>query len=234
MRCRVHPDRRNIMSVPIENVATIDALAAMASVCTSCRLSETRQSVVFAAGSPDADVMVVGEGPGRQEDEQGVPFVGRSGQLLMRLLAEQDIARDDVYIANVVKCRPPSNRDPRPDEIDACKPYLRRQIQLVDPKVVITVGNFSSKLLLNTTIGITKIRGQSYAWWGRYLVPTFHPAAALRGGQRVADDIRSDIAIVRSLLDGRLASEGESTDHEPPGRTEADVHDEQLGLFGTP
>ena len=222
------------MSMPIESVDTIEDLAALASVCTSCRLSQTRQSVVFAAGSPDADVMVVGEGPGQQEDEQGVPFVGRSGQLLMRLLAEQDIARRDVYIANVVKCRPPSNRDPRPDEIDACKPYLRRQIQLVDPKVVITVGNFSTKLLLNTTIGITKTRGQAYAWWGRYLVPTFHPAAALRGGQRVADDIRSDIAIVRSLLDGRLATEDESTDEKPTVRTEADVHDEQLGLFGAP
>lgn len=222
------------MTVPISEIATIDELEAVASVCTMCRLSETRNTVVFASGLPSADVMVIGEGPGQQEDEQGVPFVGRSGQLLMQLLAEQGIARDDVYIANVVKCRPPHNRDPRPDEIDACKPYLRRQIQLVDPKVVVTVGNFSSKLLLNTTAGITQTRGQSYKWWGRYLVPTFHPAAALRGGQRVTDDIRNDIAIVRSLLDGRLAPDPKSdasvkapSSHEAP-------HDEQLGLFGAP
>jgi len=195
------------MTVDVSVVEALDELESIASVCTDCRLCETRTNVVFASGTPAAEVMVVGEGPGQQEDEQGVPFVGRSGQLLVRLLGEAGIEREDVYIANVVKCRPPRNRDPRQDEIDACKPYLRRQIQLVDPKVVITLGNFSSKLLLPTTTGITRLRGKAYQWWDRYLVPTFHPAAALRGGERVTNDIRSDVAMVRAILDGRLASD---------------------------
>ena len=222
------------MSDPISQIETIEELQAVASVCTNCRLSETRNTVVFASGSPDAQVMVVGEAPGQQEDEQGEPFVGRSGQLLMQILAEQGIAREDVYIANVVKCRPPHNRDPRPDEIDACKPYLRRQIQLVDPKVVVTVGNFSSKLLLGTTVGVTRIRGLAYKWWGRYLVPTFHPAAALRGGVGVSDAIRSDIAIVRTLLNGRLAEQPESGQTDAATSNHVDPPDEQLGLFGAP
>ncbi len=203
----------------------------MAAVCERCELCETRTNVVFASGAHDADVMVVGEGPGQQEDEQGIPFVGRSGQLLISLLAEVGFERDDVYIANVVKCRPPRNRDPRQEEIDACKPYLRRQIELVDPTVVVTLGNFSSKLLLGTTTGITRLRGQSYEWWGRHLVPTFHPAAALRGGERVTDDIRHDVGLVRALVDGRIQadSEPEAQTLRPPDTAK----DEQLGLFGT-
>lgn len=213
------------------DVDTLDELSAIASGCTDCALHEGRTNVVFASGDPSASVMVVGEGPGQQEDLQGVPFVGRSGQLLMRLLGEQEIGRDDVYIANVVKCRPPRNRDPRPDEIDACKPYLRRQIELVDPAVVITLGNFSTKLLLNTTIGITKMRGTSYEWWGRYLVPTFHPAAALRGGDRVTDDIRADIAMVRSLLDGRIESARPTAESNGEPSGEATPPEQQLDLF---
>ena len=134
----------------------------------------------------------------------GIPFVGRSGQLLTRLLGEIELQRDDIYITNVVKCRPPGNRDPRPDEITACKGYLKRQIEIIDPKVVITLGNFSTKLLLQTTTGITRMRGRAYEWWGRFLVPTFHPAAALRGGDGVTNDIRADLAIVRNIIDGNL------------------------------
>ena len=195
------------MTVDVESVVSLAELGTIASTCTLCRLCETRTNVVFGSGTAEAEVMVVGEGPGQQEDEQGVPFVGRSGQLLTKLLSEAGIERSAVYIANVVKCRPPRNRDPRQDEIDACKPYLRRQVQLVDPKVVITLGNFSSKLLMPTTMGITRLRGSAYAWWGRFLVPTFHPAAALRGGERVTNDIRADLAMVRAILDGRLAHE---------------------------
>jgi len=212
------------------HVASLDELSEIAAICSECVLCETRTNVVFSSGSDDADVMVVGEGPGQQEDEQGVPFVGRSGQLLTKLLAEAGFERDDVYIANVVKCRPPRNRDPKQEEIDACKPYLRRQIELVDPTVVVTLGNFSSKLLLGTTTGITRLRGQSYEWWGRYLVPTFHPAAALRGGERVANDIRSDVAIVRQLIDGKIP-----TDSEPEAQITGapdTATEEQLGLFG--
>ncbi len=222
------------MTSDFGHIEVLDELAAIASGCTMCRLSEHRTTVVFGAGAPDADVMIVGEGPGQQEDEQGLPFVGRSGQLLDRLLGEIELRRDDVYIANVVKCRPPRNRDPRPDEIDACKGYLRRQIQLVDPTVVVTLGNFSSKLLLRTQTGITRLRGQAYEWWGRYLVPTFHPAAALRGGERVTDDIREDLAVVRALIDGRLTTT--TTDHTPPVEDETGpvAEDSQLDLFGGP
>lgn len=212
------------------HIGSLVELSAIATVCEQCVLCETRTNVVFASGADDADVMIVGEGPGRQEDEQGIPFVGRSGQLLMELLGEVGFERSDVYIANVVKCRPPGNRDPHQDEIDACKPYLRRQIELVDPTVVVTLGNFASKLLLGTTTGITRLRGRSYEWWGRHLVPTFHPAAALRGGERVTDDIRADVAIVRSLVDGRILSESEP--EAPIVMSPDTATEEQLGLFG--
>ena len=192
------------MTVDFSAITTLDALASVARECRDCSLAEGRTNVVFGAGSPNADVLIVGEGPGQQEDEQALPFVGRSGQLLNKLLGEIGLERDDVYIANVVKCRPPANRDPRPDEIDACKGYLKRQIELIDPKVVITLGNFSTKLLLRTTTGITRMRGRAYEWWGRHLVPTFHPAAALRGGERVTNEIREDLVIVRNIIDGNL------------------------------
>jgi len=188
----------------LESISSLDVLGSVAHDCTDCVLSEGRTNVVFGAGAPDADVLIVGEAPGQREDELGVPFVGRSGQLLDKLLGEIELQRDDVYIANVVKCRPPRNRDPKQDEIEACKGYLKRQIELIDPMVVLTLGNFSTKLLLNTSTGITAMRGRAYEWWGRYLVPTFHPAAALRGGERVTNDIREDLAIVRNVIDGNL------------------------------
>jgi len=162
--------------------------------------------VVFGSGSPTADLMFVGEAPGAREDEQGVPFVGRSGQLLDRLLTEElGMDRSDCYIANVVKCRPPENRDPRPDEIAACRPYLERQLGLVDPTVVVTLGNFSSKLLLGTGVGITKLRGQAYRFGDpeRHLVPTFHPAAALRGGADVLARMRDDLRRAGVLVAAR-------------------------------
>ena len=174
-----------------------------AAACTACGLSEGRTQVVFGDGSPDADVVFIGEAPGAREDEQGVPFVGRSGQLLDRLLAEElGVERADVYIANVVKCRPPDNRDPRPDEIAACRPWLARQLDLVDPTVIITLGNFASRLLLETATGITKLRGADYRYGDppRHLVPTFHPAAALRGGAGVLADMRSDFGRARDLM----------------------------------
>ena len=221
------------MTTSFAHIETLDELGTIASTCTACGLAETRTNVVFGAGAPNADVMIVGEGPGQQEDEQGVPFVGRSGQLLDSLLGEVGFDRSDVYIGNVVKCRPPRNRDPRQDEIDACKAYLRRQIELVDPAVVITLGNFSTKLLLRTTTGITRLRGIAYEWWGRYLVPTFHPAAALRGGESVTNDIRADLALVRSIVDGNLPGPeptgGEASDATGPSGDADDAT--QLGMF---
>lgn len=177
-------------------------LAVEASTCTACRLAETRTQVVFGVGDPDADVMLVGEAPGANEDEQGEPFVGKAGQLLDRLIGEIGLQRRDVYIANVLKCRPPDNRDPKPDEIEACKGYLAAQLELIEPKVVVTLGNFSTKLLLRTETGITKMRGQIYDWWrGIQVVPTFHPSAALRGGPRVTDAMQADFVLVRSVID---------------------------------
>jgi DNA polymerase len=190
--------------------------------CTECVLAETRTQVVFGVGAFDADVMFVGEAPGRNEDLQGEPFVGAAGSLLDRLLGEIGIAREDVYIANVLKCRPPGNRDPRPEEIEACKGYLRRQLELIDPKVVMTLGNFATKLLLRRNVGITRLRGSVYPWWRRHLVPTFHPAAALRGGDRITDQMREDFALVSQVLDA-AAPEQESV---------MDEATEQLGLFG--
>jgi len=146
--------------------------------------------------------MLAGEAPGKNEDLQGEPFVGAAGKLLDELLGEIGVTREQAYIANVLKCRPPGNRDPRPDEIDSCKGYLREQIRLIEPDVVMTLGNFATKLLLNTETGITRLRGQKFDWWlGATLVPTFHPAAALRGGDRVKDQMREDFGIVKTLLE---------------------------------
>ncbi len=184
--------------------AELVVLERAATECTACRLHEGRTNVVFGSGDSDADLMIIGEGPGQREDELGLPFVGRSGDLLDTLLGEIGLERSEVYIANVVKCRPPRNRDPMQDEIDTCKGYLRRQLQLVDPRCVLTLGNFSSKLLLRTEIGITRLRGHVYPWWGRHLVATFHPAAALRGSARVLEEMRRDMALVRQVIDGNL------------------------------
>jgi uracil-DNA glycosylase len=171
-------------------------------VCTDCRLSETRSNVVFGVGDPEADLMLVGEAPGHNEDLQGEPFVGAAGQLLDELMAGIGVSREEAYIANVLKCRPPGNRDPKEDEIDACKGYLREQIRLIHPRVVVTLGNFATKLLLRTEIGISRMRGQRFNWWlGATLVPTFHPAAALRGRPQVREQMEQDFAMVRSVLD---------------------------------
>lgn len=177
-------------------------LADEASRCTRCRLHETRTQVVFGVGAPEADLMFIGEAPGENEDLKGEPFVGRSGQLLDKLvLEEMGLTRDSFYIANVVKSRPPGNRDPRPDEIEACTPWLISQIQLIKPKVIVTLGNFSSRFVLKTTEGITKLRGQSYEWQGAHVVPTFHPAAALQGGgAETIAMMRADLVRANQLM----------------------------------
>lgn len=213
-----------------EPVARLRELETVALACVACRLAEGRLHVVFGDGNPSADVVFVGEAPGQREDEQGLPFVGPSGSLLERLLGEIGLRREDVYIANVVKCRPPQNRDPRLDEIEACKGYLREQLSLIDPKVVVTLGNFSSKLLLNTETGITRLRGTAYEWWGRYLVPTFHPAAALRGSAQVLEDMQFDFGLVAAAIAGNLGGNTDNAEIEPA--SEPDDDPEQLGLFG--
>ena len=182
----------------------LDELAAVAAGCTRCPLAGGRTNVVFGTGDPDADLMFVGEGPGAQEDEQGLPFVGRSGRLLDEMLIQEiGLDRSQVYIANVVKCRPPDNRDPLPEEIAACRPYLQRQVELVAPRVLVTLGNFATKVLLDTTEGITRLRGRRFKWGeGVVLVPTYHPAALLRGGGERTAEARADFVRAKlSLLE---------------------------------
>lgn len=178
-----------------------------AGACTRCPLAAGRTNVVFGVGDPSADLMFVGEGPGAEEDLQGEPFVGRSGRFLDRLvLEEMGLTRDRFYIANVVKCRPPGNRDPHPDEIASCRPYLEAQIDLVDPAVVVTLGNFATKLLLGTTEGITRLRGRSYPYRRGVLIPTFHPAAVLRGAGDAQAQMRADLVRAARVLPQARAS----------------------------
>ena len=174
-----------------------DALA-----CTSCALAPGRTQVVFGAGERDADVVFVGEGPGAEEDRQGIPFVGRSGALLTRLIEDIGMTRDDVYICNVVKCRPPGNRDPLPGEIAACRPYLEAQLVLLAPVVIVTLGNFATRLLLDTKEGITKLRGREFPARGgaAVVLPTLHPAAVLRGGGPALAQARADFIVIKRAL----------------------------------
>lgn len=183
---------------------TLAEAAAEAATCTKCRLAEGRIQVVYGVGRADADLLFIGEGPGQHEDRQGEPFVGAAGQLLTRMLGEIGIAREDVYIANIVKCKPPGNRDPLPDEIEACTPWLVEQISLIQPRLVVTLGNFATKFVLRTTTGITRLRGQVFPWHGRSVIPVLHPAAILRGpgeGSARFAEFRGDFALVRRTLD---------------------------------
>jgi DNA polymerase len=171
--------------------------------CTRCALSESRTQVVFGAGDADADLMFVGEAPGAEEDRQGLPFVGRSGAFLTEALGEVGIGREAVFIANTLKCRPPENRDPLASEIETCQPWLFEQIDLIEPRVVATLGNFATKLLTGEPTGITKVHGQPMARRlgsrSVWLYPLFHPAAALRSTS-VAEAFRGDIAAIPELL----------------------------------
>jgi uracil-DNA glycosylase len=182
---------------------TLEEAALEASTCTLCRLANGRTQVVYGVGDPHADLMFIGEGPGYHEDRQGAPFVGAAGQLLNRMLNEIGLSREDVYIANCVKCRPPNNRDPLPDELDACTPYLREQIKLVDPHVVVTLGNFATRYVLNRQVSISRVRGQRFQIGSRVVIPTFHPAAILHGGGEASPQmamLRSDFQAVRDAL----------------------------------
>jgi DNA polymerase len=151
--------------------------------CQRCALGDSRTNFVFGTGNPEADVMFVGEAPGRDEDQQGEPFVGRAGQLLNKILEAIGFRREDVYIANILKCRPPGNRDPQPTEIVSCEPILQRQIELIRPLILCSLGSFAAKTLLQTSTGITRLRGRIHEYRGIPLVPTFHPAALLRNAQ---------------------------------------------------
>jgi DNA polymerase len=199
---------------------TLEELSRTAATCTRCRLSSGRTQVVFGVGNPNAEVMFIGEGPGYHEDKQGEPFVGAAGQLLTKVLAEIGLRRDDVYICNVIKCRPPGNRDPLPDEIESCRPYLEGQLDLIRPRVIVTLGNFATRFILDKPVSISRVRGQRFEIDGRTVIPTFHPAAILHGGGEASAQmaaLRSDFRTIRAVLD------------EPPPLTVG--AEEQLGLF---
>ena len=167
--------------------------------CTRCKLHGGRTTLVFGVGSPDADLMFVGEAPGRDEDLQGIPFVGRAGQLLTRIIESIDLRREDVYIANVIKCRPPDNRNPAPDEVRTCEPFLFAQVDAIRPRIIVALGSFAARALLRTEDAISKLRGRVYDYRGAKLIPTFHPAFLLRSPERKRD-VWEDMKKIRSML----------------------------------
>ena len=202
--------------------------------CTKCALAQGRTQVVFGSGSPTADLMFVGEAPGFHEDKNGVPFVGAAGRLLSKLLDGIGLTRDEVYVANVLKCRPPGNRDPQPEEIAACEPHLWRQIELIRPQLICTLGNFATKLLSGKPTGITQVHGQpqDVVLGGSpvTLYPIFHPAAALYT-PRMLQVLQDDFARIPQLL-GQAATPPPAREPEPePPAPAADEHPVQLGLF---
>ncbi|HXF37252.1 MAG TPA: uracil-DNA glycosylase [Actinomycetota bacterium] len=196
---------------------TLEEAAREAATCTRCRLARGRTQVVYGVGNPHADLMFIGEAPGYHEDRQGEPFVGAAGQLLTRMLEGIGLRREDVYIANVLMCRPPGNRDPLPDEIEACTPWLLEKIELIQPRIIVTLGNFATRFLLDRPVSISRVRGQRFHWRGKVVIPTFHPAAVLHGGGAASTQmaaLRADFEEIRAALAER---------REPV--------EEQLGLF---
>jgi uracil-DNA glycosylase len=207
--------------MPGSSTIDIEAVRAQALACTRCPLSEGRTQVVWADGNLDAELLFIGEAPGFHEDQQGKPFVGAAGQLLDKLLAEIGLDRSTAAIVNVLKCRPPGNRDPLPEEIEACRPFLYSQLAHMQPKVIVTLGNFATRFILEQPIGITKARGRKYTVRGSVVIPTFHPAAALRGGTfggvSTIDALRADFQTIKEVLD--------------EAKTPVSAGSEQMGLF---
>ncbi len=199
------PDTR---SADLQVGPTADTAAQLAAIredigdCVRCKLCRLgRKQIVFGVGNPNADLMFVGEAPGRDEDIQGIPFVGRAGQKLTQIIEAIGLTRDDVYIANVIKCRPPENRNPEPDEVEQCEPFLFRQIDTIKPKVIVALGTFAAKSLLKSTDSISRLRGRVYDYRNAKLVPTFHPAFLLRNPS-CRREVWEDMKKVRALLNG--------------------------------
>jgi DNA polymerase len=225
------------MATAEERREELVALYKEVQACTRCPLHETRTKAVFGAGDANADLMFVGEAPGAEEDRQGLPFVGRAGQLLNQMLEEIGLSREEVFIANVLKSRPPGNRDPQPLEIEACRPYLFEQVRLIEPTVICTLGNFATKLLSGNPAGITKVRGapQVHELGGRtvFLLPLFHPAAALRT-PAVKETLREDFSTLPSLLAMGPPAGPESGDEplEEDAEPAPEPSVDQLDFFG--
>jgi DNA polymerase len=197
----------------------LESLKQATEKCLKCSLGEGRTNLVFGHGNPDADIVFVGEAPGFHEDKQGLPFVGAAGKLLTELLSSIGIDRDDVYIANILKCRPPGNRDPLPDEIAACRPILFEQLAIIEPKVVVTLGAFAMRTILNSTEGISKVHGKVFHVEGFTVFPMYHPAAALYA-RATKELLEEDFRTLKAFL----AGDGRETE---AAKKEA----EQLGLF---
>jgi DNA polymerase len=220
-----------VSAVPVEHADELAAYAESVAGCTRSRLAQGRTQVVFGAGNPRADLMFVGEAPGFHEDKQGLPFVGQAGKLLEKLLGGIGLTRADVYIANVLMCRPPGNRDPQPDEIEACESHLFKKLELIEPTIVATLGNFATKLLSGRPLGITRVHGQEQETTigGRtvLLYPLYHPAAALYT-PAMLKVLESDFARLPELL-GRAVEPVPEPTPEPALALLAGA--EQLGLF---
>jgi DNA polymerase len=185
-----------------EGTENLDLIRGDLGDCTRCKLHQGRRTLVYGVGNPDADLMFVGEGPGYEEDMQGIPFVGPAGQLLTKIIEAIQLTRDEVYIANVVKCRPPGNRDPEPDEIATCRPFLERQVASIRPRVICTLGRIATQAMLSTEKPLGRLRGQQFAFGDAVLVPTYHPAALLRDPSKKRDTWE-DMKLIRALLDER-------------------------------
>jgi len=195
---------RELFGGPMAELLSLEAIASAVAKCTRCPLSSTALNPVPGSGNPDADLMVVGEAPGATEDEQGLPFVGAAGKLLTDILAAIQLKRDDVFICNVLKHRPPGNRNPLPEEVKACNPFLVRQIELVKPKVILALGTFAAQTLLETTLALGKLREQVHRYYGVPLIVTYHPAALLRNPSWKRPTWK-DVQLARRILDSAIA-----------------------------
>ena len=195
------PSRIDVGAVSLSQADALAAIKAdIGPDCSRCKLHTLgRRQVVFGVGNPAADLMFVGEAPGADEDLQGIPFVGRAGQLLTKIIEAIGLTRDDVYIANVIKCRPPQNRNPEQDEVDTCEPFLFQQIDVIKPKVVVALGTFAARALLRTLDPISRLRGRVYDYRGAKLIPTFHPAYLLRNPSSKRE-VWEDMKVARELL----------------------------------
>ena len=203
--------------------------------CQQCKLATLgRTQVVFGVGNPHASIMFVGEAPGYNEDQKGEPFVGAAGKLLNDLLQSANLSRDQIYIANVIKCRPPNNRDPEPDEVETCKPFLMQQIQMIRPKLVCTLGNWATQTLLERKVGITKVKGQAFYMKDFVIFPLLHPAAALHQGNLV-DTLKADFRKLKEFLDRNTKPAEPSTAATPatPVLTIEPPQPAQMDLFGS-
>lgn len=203
-------DPNGVVEGPAEwGFGTLEKLRDEIGECIRCGLSVGRTNIVFGVGNPDADLVFVGEAPGRDEDIQGEPFVGKAGQLLTKIINAMGLTRGDVYICNVIKCRPPDNRDPRPSEIETCEPFLKGQLDIIQPRVICTLGSFASQTLLKSEVRISRLRGQFRDYNGIPLMPTYHPSFLLRNPD-AKRDVWNDIKMVMEFLDLPVARQGDS------------------------